>query len=123
MNGLLLIGHGTQDKNSPYLKGVQKIAKALSFKLKTHVVKVAYNEFCSPTILEAIEGFIDEKISQIDVITTMITPGGSHSEKDIPETLNVIRNKHPDIIINYLWPYDIDEIASFFRHHIETQAN
>jgi len=49
----------------------------------------------------------------------MITRGGSHSEKEIPEELQVLCSKHPNIDIQYAWPFDMDIFALFLTTHIK----
>ncbi|MBH0197829.1 MAG: hypothetical protein HP497_00200 [Nitrospira sp.] len=43
--------------------------------------------------------------------TTMLTPGGSHSEVEIPETLARLRPRHPGIDLCYAWPFDLQLVA------------
>ena len=52
---------------------------------------MAYNEFCAPTLEESVEELIKKGATHITVTTTMFTPGGSHSEVEIPEILDHLR--------------------------------
>ena len=56
---------------------------------------------------------------KIIVATPMMTRGGEHSEKDIPETLRRAQKMYPDIKIVYAWPYDVREVARFLSEHIK----
>ena len=58
-------------------------------------------------------------ISKIIIVTTMITRGGSHSENEIPEELQALRQKHSDIDIEYAWPFSMDAFALFLTDHIK----
>lgn len=50
---------------------------------------LAYNGFCAPTLEESVEDLIKKGATHITVTTTMFTPGGSHSEVEIPEILEL----------------------------------
>ena len=87
--------------------------------LEGYILKTAYNEFCYPDIEDAIDELSKENVTKIVLITTMITRGGSHSEKEIPEELSDISVKYPGIDIQYAWPYDMNVFASFLTTHIK----
>ena len=84
--------------------------------LEGHILKTAYNEFCYPAIEDAVDELASENVSKIIIITTMITRGGSHSEKEIPEELHALRSKHPNIDIQYAWPFNMDSFALFLNN-------
>jgi len=72
---------------------------------------VAYNEFCAPTLEESVEELIKKGATHITVTTTMFTPGGSHSEIEIPEVLEQLRKQYPDTVLRYACPFDMNLIA------------
>ena len=80
---------------------------------------IAYNEFCEPTLPEAVEELIGKGVEQITVVSTMFTPGGSHSEFEIPEELQELRARHPDVTLNYAWPFDLSQVARMLFEHIQ----
>jgi sirohydrochlorin cobaltochelatase len=59
--------------------------------------------------VEAIEDLIKQGATHITVVTTMFTPGGAHSEIEIPEIL-LAKPRHPDIAIQYAWPFDASRL-------------
>ena len=95
----------------PYRSGLEAVAGHLRLRLDGILFAVAYNEFCAPTLEEALEDLIRQGATQITVTTTMFTPGGSHSEIEIPEILDQLRPRHPDIEMRYAWPFDMELIA------------
>jgi sirohydrochlorin cobaltochelatase len=99
-------------QNDPYQAGLEALAAHLRPALNGDLFAIAYNEFCAPTVEDAVETLIDAGARQIRVVPSMITPGGSHSEREIPETLARLRNKHPQIDLRYAWPFDLKEVAS-----------
>jgi len=106
-------------ETDPYKSGLEDLAVHMEPLLKNFILKTAYNEFCYPTIEEAIEELASKSVSKIILVTTMITRGGSHSEQEIPEELEVLRKKFKDIEIQYAWPFDIDTFALFMSTHVK----
>ena len=106
------------DGNDPYKTGLERVAEALRPLLPTERLAIGYNEFCRPTIAEAIEGVIRQGATRILVIPSMLTPGGVHAERDIPRALDALRIAHPAVTIEYLWPFDIQQVAALLAEHV-----
>ena len=68
---------------------------------------------------EAIDTLASEGVRKVSVVPTMLTPGGSHSERDVPELLERARRRHPDIQIVYAWPFDPDRIAELIASQLD----
>ena len=98
-------------ETDPYQSGLEAVAAQLRAKLGEVLFAVAYNEFCAPTLEESVEELIKKGATHITVVTTMFTPGGSHSEVEIPEILEQLRKQYPDIVLRYAWPFDMNLIA------------
>ena len=41
----------------------------------------------------------------------MFTPGGSHAELEIPMIVSDLKQKYPQVSIEYAWPYNMDDVA------------
>ena len=107
-------------ETDPYKSGLEDLATHMEPLLKNFILKTAYNEFCHPTIEQAIEELAStNNVSKIILVTTMITRGGSHSEQEIPEELEELRKKYNKIEIQYAWPFDIDTFALFMSTHVK----
>ena len=104
--------------NDPYKAGLERLAAALRPLLPTDLLAIGYNEFCRPSIAEAVEDVIRQGATLVVVIPSMLTPGGIHSEVDIPRALAAIRQAHTDVTIEYLWPFDLQEVASLLASHV-----
>ena len=104
--------------NDPYKAGLEQVAEALRPSLPTELLVIGYNEFCRPSIAEAIEQVIRRGATRVFVIPSMLTPGGVHSERDIPRALGAVRQAHPDVSIQYVWPFDLQQIAALLASHI-----
>ena len=105
--------------NDPYKAGLERLAAALRPLVSAELVAVGYNEFCRPTIAEAIQDVIRQGATHVLVVPSMLTPGGLHSEREIPRALDDIRNVHPGIAIDYLWPFDLTAVAELLAAHVQ----
>ena len=105
--------------NDPYKAGLEQLAAVLRPLLPDALVVIGYNEFCQPSIAEAIEGVIRQGVTQALVIPSMLTPGGVHAERDIPRALERVRQAHPTIAIEYLWPFDLQDVAALLAGHVK----
>jgi len=106
-------------KNDPYKIGLESIAGSLRRHLPDHSVVEAYNEFCAPSIEQAFESAVKLGMTEITLISTMFTRGGSHSESEIPEIIERLRLRHPKVSARYTWPFDLDAIARFMASEVE----
>src|SRR3989338_1548571 len=73
-------GWPRHEGNDPYKAGLEGLAAALKSLIPTDLFAIGYNEFCRPTIAEAIAGVIGQGATRVVVLPTMMTPGGVHSE-------------------------------------------
>ena len=104
--------------NDPYKAGLERLANALRPLLPTGMLAIGYNEFCRPSIAEAIEEVMRQGATTVIVLPSMLTPVGIHSEVDIPHALEAVREAHPDVTIEYLWPFDLQEVAALLASHV-----
>lgn len=100
------------EENDAYWAGFMRIVDTVKESGKFHSVHAAFNEMCAPTIPEALEAARKTDPDTIVLITTMLTPGGGHSEKDIPAAVEAFKTKHPGTKVVYAWPFDVGDIAS-----------
>ncbi len=105
-------------ETDPYQAGLESLADRLRPLVNGSTLKLAYNEFCAPTLEEAVESLVKENVDAITVVPSMLTPGGVHSEVEIPETLDTLRKKHPGVNFRYTWPFDMDRVARMLSDHI-----
>jgi len=107
-------------QNDPYKAGLQSLAEKLEPLLEGAPLVLAYNEFCAPRLEDAVAELASQGKTHILVVPTMLTPGGSHSEIEIPEILESIRTQYPDLEIRYAWPTDLDLMARMLADHLKT---
>ncbi len=108
--------------NDPYQAGLNRLADAVRPLLPTDLFAVGYNEFCRPSIPEAIAEVVRQGATRVLVLPTMLTPGGVHSEVDVPRALEAARRVHPGVTLEYLWPFNVGRIADLLAQHIRAAA-
>ena len=99
--------------NDAYKCGVDLIAAALAPKLGGRKLVAAYNEFCAPSVEDALDGLVKEGYTRISLISTMYTRGGIHAECEIPGIVTEAKKKYPGVSVEYAWPFDPDFLADF----------
>jgi len=106
------------DESDPYRAGVEALAAELRPKLGSTRLALAYNEFCAPSIADAIAGLAEQGTREVLVVTTMMTPGGSHSEVDIPAAIAEARAHNPELTIVFAWPFNLGSMAQLLADHV-----
>lgn len=103
--------------NDLFWASSQELARALEVRCGLPV-RTAFNEFCDPDVESAFEALAREGFTHVCVVTPMLTRGGVHSEREIPEEIRKARNAHPDLRIDYVWPIDPARTAEFLAERI-----
>jgi sirohydrochlorin cobaltochelatase len=99
-------------KNDPFFAGSQELAVQLR-RASGRKVVLGFNEFCAPSLDEALDQAAEQGAEKIIVVTPMMTRGGEHAEKDIPEAVEQARSRHPKEKFIYAWPFPVSEVAEF----------
>lgn len=102
----------------PYQAGLKSLAAHLRPILEPDRLVLAYNEFCAPTVVEAVRALATQGVTDIVAVPSMFTPGGVHAEIDIPDTLLALRTEFPHLNLRYAWPFGGEHLASFFVEHL-----
>jgi sirohydrochlorin cobaltochelatase len=105
-------------ETDPYQAGLEALAGYLRPHLNGATLVVAYNEFCSPTLEEAVADVIAVGATSIAVVPSMLTPGGVHAEVEIPETLQRLRACYPQADFRYVWPVDLALVAGMLAEQL-----
>jgi sirohydrochlorin cobaltochelatase len=106
-------------ENDPYYAGSQDLARHLRQATGQDVI-VGFNEFCAPSLDEALDQAAGAHPAKIIVVTPMMTRGGEHVEREIPAAVARARSRHPDCRVEYLWPFDVSQVAGFLAARIAT---
>ena len=102
--------------NDPFFTGSLALALQLEQASGLPVI-LGFNEFCAPSLDEALEQ-ATLGAERVLVITPMMTRGGEHSEQDIPECIRRVQCHHPQANIQYIWPFDVNEVARFLAEQV-----
>ncbi len=105
-------------QNDPFFAASMELAQRLGEAGGSRVV-VGFNEFCSPTLDEALHEAATLGAQRVVVVTAMMTRGGEHSERDIPAAIERARARHPGVEFLYAWPFDAADVAGFLAGQIE----
>lgn len=108
-------------ENDPYHAGAMALAKQLE-SASGRTVIVGFNEFCAPDLNAALDSAAGLAVEKVVVMTTMMTPGGTHSEIDIPEAITEARGRHPKVTFDYLWPLPTTDLAAFLASLVNRAA-
>jgi sirohydrochlorin cobaltochelatase len=104
-------------QNDPFYAGSEEMAKHLRRETGWDVI-VGFNEFCGPSLDEALEKATTLPVEKVIVITPMMTQGGEHSKTDIPAAIHRAQGRHPDVPILYAWPFEVSDVAQFLAKQI-----
>lgn len=110
-------------ENDPYWFHVTELARLLQEMGGYMKVIAAFNEFCSPSVEEAIEEAANLRPETVIVVPTMMIRGGEHSEIEIREIVERAKLRHKDVRIVYAWPFDTSELARFLLRHLSSHQN
>ncbi|MCZ6800896.1 MAG: CbiX/SirB N-terminal domain-containing protein [Nitrospirae bacterium] len=109
-------------ESDPYQAGLEALGAQMRPMVNGALFALAYNEFCGPTLAEAIQDLITQGTQSITIVSTMFTPGGSHSEHEIPRELEELRQQHPGVTLHYAWPYNLTQVSKMLVEHINQFA-
>jgi len=105
------------EENDPYHAASLELARELS-RAASCEVEVGFNEFCAPSMDDALDRAAGSGAERVVVVTPMMTPGGEHSEKDIPEAVERARARHPAVEFTYAWPFPVTDVAGFLAAQV-----
>lgn len=117
-----LRNHPRTPETDPYQAGIERLARSLRATLGQHLpgaaLYVAYNEFCAPSVDDAVAQAVADGAEHVHIMSTMLTPGGSHAEEELPELVTELQAKFPQCTLTYAWPVDLDAFAGFLVQHL-----
>jgi sirohydrochlorin cobaltochelatase len=105
-------------ENDPFFAASQELGQHLSQAAGFPVI-VGFNEFCAPSLDDALDEAVAEGAEKVIVITPMMTRGGEHSQVDIPDAIKEAQERHPAVTMLYAWPFEVSEVAQFLAEQIE----
>lgn len=97
--GLVLFAHGARDPE--WAEPFHAIAARVTAKRQDLSVKLAFLEFQTPALPDAIAGLVIDGHTVIHVAPLFMAQGG-HLKHDVPELLAGIRSRHPGLKLELL---------------------
>ncbi len=104
--------------NDPFFAGSKELADQLRQATGLEVF-LGFNEFCAPSLDEALHQASATDAEKVIVITPMMTRGGEHSEVDIPAAIERARMRYPEKEFIYAWPFPPEDVARFLSSHLK----
>lgn len=97
--GIVLFAHGSRDPQ--WRAPIEAVAAQISARQPDALVRCAYLEICTPTLLEAATDLIAGGARQIRVFPLFLGVG-KHAREDLPRLLEQIRAAHPGVPVELL---------------------
>lgn len=104
-------------ENDPFWASSRILGEELQTASGFEVV-VGFNEFCAPSLEDAINNAARAGAAKVIVVTPMMTPGGEHSEEDIPEAMSEAKRRFGEVEFVYAWPFPTSDVVSFLTNQI-----
>lgn len=95
-SGLILFAHGSRD--SKWRQPFASILAEINSKKKSQLTTLAFLEYMTPSLPEAIDDMVAQGVLQITVIPVFLAVG-SHVRQDLPLLLDQARQKYPELRI------------------------
>ena len=95
-NAIVLFGHGARAPE--WAAPMERARDRLSSQSAADEVVLAFLEFMTPTLPEALDELAQRGIGRVDVIPMFLAQGG-HLKRDVPVLLDEARTRHPHLDI------------------------
>lgn len=89
---------------------MRRVQAEIRQRLPGMTVELAFLEFMAPTLLDCVNGLIEQGVRKIVVLPMFIAQGG-HLKRDVPELLVQLRGQHPGVEFLLSGPIGENEIV------------
>ena len=96
MDSIILFAHGARDPE--WARPLERLRQAVLVQAPDANVRLAFLEFMSPTLAEALDAVAADGGRQVLVVPVFLAQGG-HVKRDVPVILQAARERHPDLNI------------------------
>ncbi|SDI51675.1 sirohydrochlorin chelatase [Alteribacillus bidgolensis] len=105
MQGVLYVGHGSRvNEGNDQLKAFVDIAKK---EIDVPIQETCFLELADPSILEGARRCIEQGAESLAVVPVLLLAAG-HIKKDIPEELEEVKRRYPDLNLQYGEPFGLE---------------
>ncbi|MBT0960925.1 sirohydrochlorin chelatase [Denitromonas iodatirespirans] len=91
-NGIVLFGHGARDPE--WAGPMKRVAARIAERSPQTPVQVAFMEFLSPTLDEAVDTLVAAGCTELTVVPVFLAQGG-HLKRDVPLLVETAAERHP----------------------------
>ncbi|UCE97255.1 MAG: CbiX/SirB N-terminal domain-containing protein [Dehalococcoidia bacterium] len=109
------------EHNDPLIASSHQLSTLLKQTTNYEVI-VAYNEYCSPSVDEALDLAVRSGADKIVVIPMSMVSVGGQLEVDIAKAIEHAQSWRIGIPITCAWPFDISEVIQLIKKHINRFA-
>lgn len=96
MNAIVLLGHGARDP--AWRLPLERLQKAVGRYATGTEIRLAFLEFMSPTLSEALEDLATQRFLEVRVVPVFLAQGG-HVKRDVPRIIDEVSRRHPEMQI------------------------
>jgi sirohydrochlorin cobaltochelatase len=96
MQGIVLFAHGARDP--AWAHPFEAIRDRVRSRRPEFPVVLAYQEFMSPSLAEAVQLLAEKGVAAITIFPLFMAPGG-HVRNDLPRIVEDLRKSHPGVPI------------------------
>ena len=107
--------------SDPYQAAVDELARGLEDELGLPVI-AGYNEFCPPTMADALDQAANQGAERVIVIPTMLLRGNEHTEAEIADTIENAQQRHPQIEFIYAWPFEQNNLVQLYASQVRLKG-
>jgi sirohydrochlorin cobaltochelatase len=105
-------------ENDPFYAGSLALVNNLAETSELET-RLAFNEFCDPSLEAAIRQAAADGATRIMVVTPMMTAGGEHAEVEIPAELERLKAEFSGVDLVYAWPFSPHDVALFLNAQVQ----
>lgn len=99
MEAIILFAHGARDPE--WARPLQRLRDAVLARSPEAEVRLAFLEFMSPTLAEAIDALAAAACRRVRVVPVFLAQGG-HVRRDVPQILAAAAERYPALRIELL---------------------
>ncbi|MBK9614183.1 MAG: CbiX/SirB N-terminal domain-containing protein [Uliginosibacterium sp.] len=99
MKSIILFGHGA--RSADWARPMEMLAATVKERAPDTAVRLAFLEFMSPTLSEAIDEAVAAGAGEVRVVPVFLAQGG-HVKRDMPEIIAAARVRHATVDIRLM---------------------
>ncbi|MBL8378173.1 MAG: CbiX/SirB N-terminal domain-containing protein [Burkholderiales bacterium] len=116
MEAIIVFAHGARDPE--WARPFETLCDAVRVRRPGTLVRLAYLEFMTPTLADAVESLALAGAGNITIVPAFMAQGG-HLKRDVPELVAAARARHPGTSIRLTAPLgEVPAVIDAMARHI-----